>query len=150
MTTVPTSYVLADRAGRALFEQMDTYIDTVLLAGAEPHLQPPYPILLADSTTLPQFAVVGLSGGKLALATYGTNGTDGIRPIGVLAHAAVSVAANVTVRGQVWYSGCFNIGSDGVLVWDASWDTVAKKAIAFLGAPTPTTIVTRERFTPAS
>lgn len=145
MANIPTSYQLADRAGRALFEQMDTYLDSVLLAGAEPHLEPPISILLGDSQTLAQFTVVGLSGGKIVPAVLGTTAA-----FGILCHAATSGAANTTVRGEVWYSGCFNIGSDGVLIWDASYDTVAKKAAAFIGASTPTTIVTRERLNPAS
>jgi hypothetical protein len=77
-------------------------------------------------------------------ATTLTGGRDqgGVRALGVLAHAA-SLGANPAVgRGQVWYSGAFNMDA---LVWDDSFDTDAKKEAAFRGAPTPTTIIIAKR-----
>lgn len=72
-----------------------------------------------------------------------TGGTDatGLKPIGVLAHSA-TLGASGTGNAQVWYSGCFN---SEALVWDASFDTDAKKEAAFRGAPTPTNIIIAKR-----
>ena len=72
MADIDTSYVNADVYGRAAFDVLDNYIQTALLAGTEPRLQPATRHLLGDSLTLAQFSVVGLnSAGKLALATSG-------------------------------------------------------------------------------
>lgn len=142
MADVNLSYKNADTYGRASFEVLDRYVQEFLLAGAEPALQPAMGVFLADSLTLPQFAVVGLNGSnKLVMATAS------IKALGVLVHAATSGASNVTVRGQVWYSGCFNL--NGPLIWDSTLNTDALKHAAFLGSPTPTQIVLRSRLTPA-
>lgn len=152
MANVTTSYLNADKFGIASFEQMDTYLMSVLLAGPNPEFEPnqTFPVLLADSTTLAQFSVVGVNAsGKLVLLTYaGLIATDGtkITPLGILAHGAVSGASNTTIRGQVIYAGCFAL--EGPLVWGAGFDTDAKKVLAFRGAPTPTNIVVRSRYTP--
>jgi len=144
MADIITSYQVADRYGRAAFEQMDTALTAVLLAGDFPELQAAFSVLLADSLSLPQFCVVALdNAGKLVRAT-----ATGNKPIGVLAHATVSGAGNTTVRGPVWFSGCFAL--EGPLVWDASFNTDDLKLTAFRGAPTPTQIVVRRRLTPAS
>jgi len=132
MATINTSYKNAKAHGTPAFEVMDEYVDSNLVAGAEPAIQAASRILLGDSLTLPQFAVVGLSGGKLVLATYNATLANAIQPIGVLAHAATSGAANTTVYGEVLLTGNFNAGkddagSDSPLVWDASFDTLAKK-----------------------
>ena len=154
MANQTISYVNADKFGRAAFEQMDTYLSSVLLAGPEPEFEPntTYPVLLADSQTLAQFTVVGTNAaGKLVPLTYaGLTASDStkILPLGILAHAATSSTSNTTVRGEVIYSGCFAI--EGPLIWASDFDTDDKKKIAFRGAPTPTTIIVRNRFTPAS
>lgn len=75
-----------------------------------------------------------------ATMSGGTN-QGGVQAIGLLAHAA-SLGASGTGNGHVWYSGCFNMDA---LVWDASFNTDAKKAAAFRGAPTPTTIIIAKR-----
>lgn len=82
------------------------------------------------------------SGTAFGAATM-SGGTDqgGVRAIGVLAHAA-TLGASGTANGHVWYSGAFN---QDALVWDASFDTDAKKEAAFRGAPTPTTIIIAKR-----
>lgn len=127
MSNIDTSYRNADSFGRPAFEVLDTYIQTHLMAGAEPAMTPATPILLDSSLTLAQFTVVGLSAAdKLTPAIYDTD-SDYIEPIGVLAHAASSGVSNTTKYGQVWLTGNFNAGSDSPLVWDASWDTEAKK-----------------------
>lgn len=251
MATITPPY--AD-PGRASFEVMDTYLQNFLLAGNHPELKPAYSFPLPNDVSYAQFSVVGLSAGKLVLATEGLdmaaatgtltfsgvgtandtitiggvvytlvaaaaapyevtiggtvtasaanivaviNGTDpnetpahpdvsatsavgvvtltarqagvvgnsiattesgsgtafaaatmsggraqgGVQAIGVLAHAA-SLGASGTGNGHVWYSGAFNMDA---LVWDASFDTDAKKEAAFRGAPTPTTIIIAKR-----
>lgn len=140
MATITPPY--AD-PGRASFEQLDTYVQNNLLAGNHPELKPAYSYPLDNSTTFEQFSVVGLdANGNIALATTGNvDPADDIQAIGVLAHAA-SLGATGTGTGAVWYSGCFN---QDCLVWDASFDTDAKKAAAFRGAPTPTTIIIAKR-----
>lgn len=96
---------------------------------------------------------VGADGNEIVTTEAGTNtswaatsldgGRDvgGITPIGVLAHAA-SLGGTGTGTGPVWYSGAFNLNA---LVWDASFDTDAKKEAAFRGSPTPTTIIIANR-----
>lgn len=134
MANVTTSYKNAAAHGVPAFEALDTYLDANLVAGAEPAIQQPVRILLGDSLTLEQFTVVGLSAGKLVKATYNATIGSAIKPIGVLAHKAVSGASNTTIFGEVFLTGCFNVGNtdaavspDSPLVWDTSFDTVAKK-----------------------
>jgi len=132
MSNINTSYKNAAAHGVPAFEVMDSYIDSNLVAGAEPAIQQPRRILLGDSLTLAQFTVVGLSGGKLVKATYNATLASAVVPIGVLVHAATSGASNSTIYGEVLPTGCFNAGSDddgtdSPLVWDASFDTLAKK-----------------------
>lgn len=76
-----------------------------------------------------------------ATALSGGSDQGGVQAIGVLAHAS-SLGASGTGTGPVWYSGCFN---QDALVWDASFNTDAKKQAAFFGAPTPTTIIIAKR-----
>lgn len=130
MVDVPVSYLNADKRGVPSFEQLDNVTNTNLLAGAEPGLQPAQRILLGDSLTLAQFTVVGISSGKLVKAVQGS-----ITPIGVLAHAATSGAANTTKFGEVLLTGNYNADADSPLVWDASFDTLAKKVGAVVGNP---------------
>lgn len=127
MAIIPTAYRKSDAHGRAAFEVLDTYTQQNLLAGAEPELQTANRILLGDSLNLAQFTVVGLSGGKLVPATYNATLASAVKPIGVLAHGATSGAANSTIYGEVWLTGNFNADADSPLVWDASFDTLAKK-----------------------
>lgn len=149
MANITTSYQVADRFGRAAFEQMDTYVQTVLLAGDFPELQAGFSFTVANSgAAMAQFTVVGLdANGFLVPAVLGT-----VQAIGVLCHATGGAAADnqatKAVKGVVWLTGCFNL--DGPLVWDASYDTADKKLAAFRGAPTPTQIVVRKRLTPAA
>ncbi len=113
--------------GVPAFEAIDTYANQYLLAGNEPGIQQPVRILLGDSLTLAQFTVVGLSAGKLVKATYNATEASAIKPIGVLAQPATSGASNTTIMGEVWLEGSFNTDADSPLVWDATYDTVAKK-----------------------
>lgn len=133
MTDINVSYKnAAGRDGLPAFETLDNFIDSNLLAGAEPALQAPVRILLDDSLTLEAFTVVGVSAGKLVKAVYNATVASGVKPIGVLRHKAVSGASNTTIHGEVFLTGCFNVGNtdaggDSPLVWDSSFDTLAKK-----------------------
>lgn len=133
MATRNVSYQNADARGVPAFETLDQYIDSNLLAGAEPAVQQPVRILLADSQDLAQFTVVGLdSAGKVVKATWNGTLSSAVRPIGVLAHAATSGSSNTTKYAEVHLEGNFNAGSndagaDSPLVWDSSFDTLAKK-----------------------
>lgn len=122
MAIVPTSYKNADAFGTPAFEVLDEYTNTALLASGSPALTSTKRILLGDSLTLANFSVVGISSGKLVLAT-----DAGVAAIGVLAHAAASGVTNTTKFGEVFITGDFNIGPDSPLVWDASFTTEAKK-----------------------
>lgn len=132
MPTINTSYKNAGAHGVPAFEVLDDFVDSNLVAGAEPAIQSPVRILLGDSLTLAQFSVVGLSAGKVVLATYNATIGSAIKPVGVLLHAATSGAANATIFGEVLLTGNFNAGSDDTgadspLVWHSSFNTLAKK-----------------------
>ena len=135
MANVPTSYQNAGAIGAPAFEVMDTYTQQNLLAGASPARSQPQRILLADSQTLAKFTVVGLSGGKLVKAVYSTDPEVAIPAIGVLEHPATSGSSNTTKLGEVVLTGNYNVDADSPLVWDSSFDTVAKKKAAC--APNP-------------
>lgn len=77
------------------------------------------------------FGAATLTGGKAE---------GGVKAIGVLTAAVVDVDA--AQRAAIFRAGCFN---PAALVWDASFDTDAKKAAAFRDAPTPTNILIRKR-----
>lgn len=127
-----------------------------VINGTDPNTTPAHPDVSASvvgavvTLTARQPGLVGNSvttvesgtGASFAAATL-TGGADqgGVQAIGVLAHAA-ALGASGTGTGTFWYSGCFNIDA---LVWDASFDSDAKKLAAFEGAPTPTTIIAAKR-----
>lgn len=135
MANVPTSYKNAGAYGLPAFETLDTYTQQNLMAGAEPALRPATRFLLADSLTLAQFTVVGLdSSGKLVKAAYNATLGSAVKPIGVLVHAATSGSSNTTIYGEVWLTGCFNADADSPLVWDSTFDTLAKKT-TWVGLP---------------
>jgi hypothetical protein len=123
--------------GKAAFEVKDTYLQSFLLAGNHPELADAIGLPQTVSTALVQFSVVGYDGsGTLALAQY--DGTP--KAAFVVAHASTVGSGGGHV--QVFYQGCFNIDA---LVWDASFDTDAKKLAAFNGADSPTQIVAAKR-----
>lgn len=130
--------------GVASFEVMDTYINQNLLAGIHPELKPAYSFPMANNTSFVQFSVVGLdANGDLAMAVRDSvDPADDIQPIGVIAHAS-ALGATGTGSAPVFYSGHFNMDA---LVWDASYDTDAKRKAAFHGAPTPTNILIDKKF----
>lgn len=90
-----------------------------------------YPV--AASQNMAAFTVVGFDGSKrLIPAVLGTTAA-----IGVLAHAITTDASTNYKGAKVFRGGHFNHKR---LVWDASYDSEAKKVMAFEGAPTPTQI----------
>lgn len=133
MTTRNVSYQNAAAHGLPAFEALDEFVDSNLTAGAEPAIQQPVRILLADSQDLAIFTVVGKdANGKIVKATYNATLASAIVPIGVLLRPATSGASNTTKYAEVSLEGCFNagsndVGADSPLVWDASFDTLAKK-----------------------
>lgn len=87
----------------------------------------------ADGTAaIAAFTVVGVSGGYLVPATYDKT----VQAIGFIA-APIEASAVVQKVGLI-RAGNFNVDA---LVFDASFDTDAKKLAAFEDAPTPTNIV---------
>lgn len=135
-----------DDRGVASFEVGDVYLQKVLLAGDTPQLGTPFNYDLPNSSSFQQFSVVGIdSNNKLALATWNADPALAIKAIGVLPHAR-ALGASGSAKATLWHSGHFNMDA---LVWDASFDTDAKKEAAFRGAPTPTTILIGKRLSQA-
>jgi hypothetical protein len=128
-------------AGLAAFEKLDSFTQGFLLSGSDPKLEPGFPMEVAAGQALQQFQVLGLNGtGKLVPATYAAD-ASGVEAQFVCTQAVAAPAgAGVTV--PVFFAGCFN---PDALVWDATYDTDAKKANAFMGAPSPTRIMIRKR-----
>jgi len=88
---------------------------------------------VAASQTLAAFSVVGFDASKrLIPAVLGTTAA-----IGILAHAVTSPSGTAYVGAKVYRGGHFNHNR---IVWPATYDTDAKKIMAFEGAPTPTNI----------
>ncbi len=125
-------------AGMAGFESNDGFAQVELFNSAIPHpVTEDFPV--GESTSLPAFSVVGLSAdGSLVLAQ--TSGAA-VTPIGVTT-APVATGAGQTDRIAIYRAGNFN---PAALTWHADFNTDAKKAAAFRGAPTPTNIVIRKR-----
>lgn len=122
-------------AGLAAFEQLDNYSAGLLISGSFPPLAPGYPLPIGAGVELAQFAVVGLSGGNLVMAT------NAIKPVGVLTQHVIGDADGGTTV-DIFFSGCFN---PAMLVWHADFNTDAKKVAAFMGSPSPTQILIRAR-----
>lgn len=93
-------------------------------------------VVTTETSSAASFAAATLVGGV-------TPGAGGIKALGVLAHAASrGGAGSEPINGQIWYSGNFN---QDALVWDASFNTDAKKRAAFHGSQSPTTILVNKR-----
>lgn len=90
-------------------------------------------MVLAASQNISLYEVVGVNGsGQIIPAVLGTTAA-----IGIAAGAIISGSGqNPTI--QVIRGGHFN---GDLLGWDDTYDTDAKKAAAFAGAPSPTQIV---------
>lgn len=133
VTNIPYSGV-----GIAGFETGDGFAQAELFNSAIPHpVTEDFPV--GESTSLPAFSVVGLNAaGSLVLAQ--TSGTA-VVPIGVTT-APVATEAGQTDRIAIYRAGNFN---PDALTWHADFNTDAKRAAAFRGAPAPTNIVIRKR-----
>lgn len=93
----------------------------------------PMDYLVAANQNLAAFTVVGFNANKeLIPAVLGTTPA-----IGVLAVAITTPASGPLKGAPTYRSGHFNHKR---LVWDATYNTEAKKIMAFEGAPTPTQI----------
>lgn len=139
MATVSVPYL---EAGEAAFEVLDEYAQRFLISGNHPMLSPGYPMRVKADEVLTQFQVVGLdANGDLVPAVFHTTPANAVQAVGVVTQA-VTGNSDGTTTVPVFYSGCFN---PDALAWDDSFDTDDKKAGAFNGAPTPTTITLRKR-----
>lgn len=97
--------------------------------------------VVAFSQNFPALQVVGLdASGEVVKATWDATPANAIKPIGVAIIGAVTGASGVKKGIPIYRAGCFNPDQ---LVWDASFDTDAKKFAAFEGSPTPTNIIVR-------
>ncbi len=103
--------------------ETDSYTQIVLMTGDTP------PVVTTSevaAVALAQWTVVGRDAtGKLVKATLAAE--NAIKPIGITVNA-VDPAVGVLDTVAVYRAGCFN---PKALVWDASFDTDAKKAAAF-------------------
>lgn len=108
----------------------------LLLTGDNPKLATaPYGTL--GGQVLPARTVVGFNGAGLVIpAVLGTTAA-----VGFVMYAADSTGkGDGVVTVEVVRQGVFN---PNALVWDATYNTAAKKRLAFEGAPTPTSIILR-------
>lgn len=96
--------------------------------------------VIADDD-LPALSVVGRdANGKLVMAVMGSvDPDDDIPPIGITTATVKEDATTKTVA--VYRSGCFN---PDALNWGASYDTDAKKRLAFEASPAGTDIHIRK------
>lgn len=93
----------------------------------------PLDYLFAANQTIEANTVVGFNANKEIIpAVLGT-----VTAIGVTVIRVVTPASGALKGAPVYRAGHFNHKR---LVWDASYDTEAKKIMAFEGAPTPTQI----------
>lgn len=97
--------------------------------------------VVAFSQSFPALQVVGFNAaGELVKATWDATPANAVKPIGVAIIGAVTGASGAKKGIPVYRGGCFNPDQ---LVWDASFDSDAKKFAAFEGSPTPTNIIVR-------
>lgn len=123
-------------AGLASFEALDNYTQGFLLSGSDPKLEPGFPMPMKVGQALRQFEVLTLDAdGLLVPAQEG-------EPAMFVCTQAVAAPTGTGVTVPVFHTGCFN---PDALLWHASYDTDAKKAMAFHGAPSPTRIMIRKR-----
>lgn len=83
-----------------------------------------------EAASLLVSVVAGGTGGSApgtVSETQLAGGVDKITTIGVLAHAATSGSSNTTIYGEVFLTGNFNADADSPIVFDASFNTLAKK-----------------------
>lgn len=129
---------------------------TAVINGTDANATPAHPAVVASVNSADvtvTVRVAGDEGNTIALAESGSNtswassattltgGSDGGQ-VGIRAAAVAILPATTdgddTTAIPVYRSGHFNVDA---LVWDASFDTLAKKLAAFEGAPSPTNIL---------
>ena len=96
----------------------------------------------AFSQNLAAYTVVGLNAaGEVVRATWNATPANAIKPIGILMYPVVTGASGDKSVARVLRSACVNPDR---LVWDATFDTSAKRMTAFEGSPSPTQFVLRK------
>lgn len=124
--------------GRASFEVLDTYLQNYLIAGPHPELVPAFSFPMANNSTFPQFAVVGLdAANKLAWAT---EGLDAAAATGVLTFSGVGTADDTITIGGVVYTLKAAAAADYEVTIGASATLTAAALVAAInGTDTVTT-----------
>lgn len=117
--------------GVAHFELSDDYVNTHILNGEHPALSPA--ISGESGAAIERWQVVGYdASGNIVPATWDAYPADAIQAIGVATNATTATA--MSERVLYWYAGHFNLS---LLVFDATFDTEAKRLAAFAGSPNP-------------
>lgn len=110
--------------------QTDSFKSINLFAGEAPIVTTPEVVAAATiaSADLPAFTVVGRNGsGELVKAVLDTvTPANNIAPIGITCSPVLMASTNRSVAA--YRGGFFNMDA---LTWDASFDTAAKKRVAF-------------------
>lgn len=96
-------------------------------------------VTAGDDINLKLYSVITIQNGVIAMATH--DGTES-NAVGVLA-APIVMEEDQEMSVPIYREGHFEI--DG-LVWDASFNTDAKKIKAFEGSISPTIFVSRKKF----
>ena len=121
--TIPTSDL-----GMASI-QSETFNNVVLLSGTAPTVTTDEVVAdaVVASVDLPVYSVVGYdASGKLVKATWNATPASGVPAIGI---TTATVKAGATAKNvSIFRDGVFN---PAALVWDATYDTDAKKKTAF-------------------
>lgn len=105
-----------------------TYAADNLIAGSSPDIANDTGTLILGQN-LARGAVLGRITASAKLTACNNGAVDGSqKPIGILVEAIDATAADKTC--QIYVAGCFR---SSVLVWHASFDTVAEKTAAFDG-----------------
>lgn len=124
-----------DRAAGVAGQSDDTILpeEVSYITGDFPHVVSE-DLTVLDGEDLSALHVVGFDGNdKIVEADPGAD--PAIPAIGIMSYAAAPSGADATAG--VFRTGVFN---PDLLVWPAWYDTDAKKAAAFRGAPSPTQI----------
>ena len=125
--------------GLASFEALDEFQTTdMLLGGHSPALLIGQNLPVEAGDTFEKFEVVGLNeAGFIKPAT-----ADKTVQAGFVVTQAITGSADMQTKVPCFHQGNFN---PDALVWDESFDTDAKKEMAFFGASAPTQIIVTKR-----
>ncbi|MES3001339.1 MAG: head decoration protein [Pseudomonadota bacterium] len=107
----------------------EAYVPFTLVGGDVPALASKSETILDANAAVLQYTVLGRisASGKLQICDLAAEDGSEV-PVGVLAYAVGSAAANADAVAPVYFSGNFNIDA---LVWHASFSTDALKLAAF-------------------